>query len=75
VYQCRLLVHYSGILPFAHIFREELQILTPLVTDDFTTRKTPNWDDLFSRESQAKLKERLKSGLAIVKVGGEEILD
>lgn len=68
-------VHYSGILPFAHIFREELQIRSPLVTDDFTARKTPDWDDLCGRESQVKLEERIKRELTIVKVGGEGTLD
>ena len=75
MYQRRLLVHYSGILPFAHIFCEELQIRTPLVADDLTTRKTPYWDNLCDRKSQAKLEERIKSGLTIVKVTGEGILD
>jgi hypothetical protein len=75
VHQSRLLVHYSGIIPFAHIFREELQIRAPLVSNDFAARKTPNWDDLCGKESQAKLEERIKSGFTIVKVDEEGKLD
>ena len=33
-------------LPFAHVICEQFEVRVPLVTDDFSACKAPDWDDL-----------------------------